>query len=325
MTFLTKPSELKSPTTIKGLILGDTNNGKTTLALSAPDPVLIDFENGITRVSKQWQTISMQCKNFSDFLDFLNSKEIKQFKTIVVDPLGEMADQIKAYVINKDPKSAKDGRKLYPAIGNEFKNVWTILKNNGLSILFVSHTEEVMKNDVESLKIRCEGSFIKNFLPTQMDFVAILRRRDNKGKTERFLDFQKNETFTFAKRFDGLEDVIEVPTNTTENKFLTNVIWKKWENKNTKEEEANQNYDSLIEELKIKIWNISDIEELNLYYSNVYKSHDKVWSSYEMEEAFLKEKVKELDCSFDKKEKVFVSNKPKVEEVKKESEEVKND
>lgn len=325
MTFLTKPSELKSPTTIKGLILGDTNNGKTTLALSAPDPVLIDFENGITRVSKQWQTISMQCKNFSDFLDFLNSKEIKQFKTIVVDPLGEMADQIKAYVINKDPKSAKDGRKLYPAIGNEFKNVWTILKNNGLSILFVSHTEEVMKNDVESLKIRCEGSFIKNFLPTQMDFVAILRRRDNKGKTERFLDFQKNETFTFAKRFDGLEDVIEVPTNTTENKFLTNVIWKKWENKNTKEEEANQNYDSLIEELKTKINNILDIEELNSYYSDVYKSHDKVWSSYEMEEAFLKEKVKELDCSFDKKEKVFVLNKPKVEEVKKESEEVKND
>ena len=325
MTFLTKPSELKSPTTIKGLILGDTNNGKTTLALSAPDPVLIDFENGITRVSKQWQTISMQCKNFSDFLDFLNSKEIKQFKTIVVDPLGEMADQIKAYVINKDPKSAKDGRKLYPAIGNEFKNVWTILKNNGLSILFVSHTEEVMKNDVESLKIRCEGSFIKNFLPTQMDFVAILRRRDNKGKTERFLDFQKNETFTFAKRFDGLEDVIEVPTNTTENKFLTNVIWKKWENKNTKEEEANQNYDSLIEELKTKINNILDIEELNSYYSDVYKSHDKVWSSYEMEEAYLKEKVKELDCSFDKKEKVFVLNKPKVEEVKKESEEVKND
>ncbi len=44
-----------------------------------------------------------------------------------------------------------------------------------------------------------------------------------------------------------------------------------------------------------------------------------------MEENFLKEKVKELDCTFDKKEKVFVSNKKKVEEVKKESEEVKND
>lgn len=325
MTFLTKPSELKSPTTIKGLILGDTNNGKTTLALSAPDPVLIDFENGITRVSKQWQTISMQCKNFNDFLDFLNSKEIKQFKTIVIDPLGEMADQIKAYVISKDPKSAKDGRKLFPAIGNEFKNVWTILKNNGLSILFVSHTEEILKNDVESLKIRCEGSFIKNFLPTQMDFVAILRRKDSRGKVERFLDFQKNETFTFAKRFDGLEDIIEVPTNTTQNKFLTDVVWKKWEEKNQKEEDANKNYDSLIEELQTKIANIKDIDQLNSYYSTIYKAHNKIWSSYEMEESFLKEKVKELDCIFDKKEKVFVSNKPKVEEVKKESEEVKND
>ena len=318
MTFLTKPSELKSPTTIKGLILGDTNNGKTTLALSAPDPILIDFENGLTRVSKQWQTVSMQCKHFINFLDFLSSKEIKQFKTIVIDPLGEMADQIKAYVIGKEPKLAKDGRKLYPAIANEFKNVWTILKNNGLSIIFVSHSDEIMKENVESLKIRCEGTFIKNFLPTQMDFVGILRREDSDGKTKRFLDFETNTTFTFAKRWRELEGIIEVPTNPTENKFLTDVIWKNWEEKNKKEEGANQNYDSLIEELKNKIGNISNIEEINLYYSSLYKTHDEVWSSYKMEENFLAEKAKKLDCSFDKKEKVFVSNKPKIEEKTKE-------
>lgn len=323
MTFLTKPSELKSPTTIKGLILGNTNSGKTTLALSAPEPILIDFENGLTRVSKQWQTISMQCRHFSNFLDFLSSKEIKQFKTIVIDPLGEMAEQIKAYVISKDPKLAKDGRKLYPAIANEFKNVWTILKNKGLSIIFVSHSDEIMKENVESLKIRCEGNTIKNFLPTQMDFVAILKREDENNRTKRFLNFEANETFTFAKRWKELEGVIEVPTNTTENKFLTDVIWKSWEEKNQKEEEANQNYDSLIEELKNKIGNISNIEELNLYYSSIYKSHNEIWSSHKMEESFLMEKIKKLDCSFDKKEKVFVSNKPKIEEVKKE--EVKND
>ena len=323
MTFLTKPSELKSPTTIKGLILGNTNSGKTTLALSAPEPILIDFENGLTRVSKQWQTISMQCKHFSNFLDFLSSKEIKQFKTIVIDPLGEMAEQIKAYVISKDPKLAKDGRKLYPAIANEFKNVWTILKNKGLSIIFVSHSDEIIKENVESLKIRCEGNTIKNFLPTQMDFVAILKREDENNRTKRFLNFEANETFTFAKRWKELEGVIEVPTNTTENKFLTDVIWKSWEEKNQKEEEANQNYDSLIEELKNKIGNISNIEELNLYYSSIYKSHNEIWSSHKMEESFLMEKIKKLDCSFDKKEKVFVSNKPKIEEVKKE--EVKND
>lgn len=323
MTFLTKPSELKSPTTIKGLILGNTNSGKTTLALSAPEPILIDFENGLTRVSKQWQTISMQCKHFSNFLDFLSSKEIKQFKTIVIDPLGEMAEQIKAYVIGKDPKLAKDGRKLYPAIANEFKNVWTILKNKGLSIIFVSHSDEIMKENVESLKIRCEGNTIKNFLPTQMDFVAILKREDENNRTKRFLNFEANETFTFAKRWKELEGVIEVPTNTTENKFLTDVIWKSWEEKNQKEEEANQNYDSLIEELKNKIGNISNIEELNLYYSSIYKSHNEIWSSHKMEESFLMEKIKKLDCLFDKKEKVFVSNKPKIEEVKKE--EVKND
>ena len=321
MTFLTKPSELKSPTTIKGLILGDTNNGKTTLALSAPKPILIDFENGLTRVSKQWQSISMQCKSFENFLNFLTSKEIKQFETIIIDPIGEMVEQIKPYVIEKDPKSAKDGRKLYPAIGNEFKNVWAILKDKGLSILFVSHTEEVMKNDVESLKIRCEGTYIKNYLPTQMDFVGILRRRDNKGKTERFLDFQKNETFTFAKRWNGLDDIIEVPTNTIENKFLTNVIWKNWEEKNQKEEDANQNYDLLIEELKNKIDNIKDVDTLNSYYSSIYKQHEELWTSYTMEKTFLNNKAKELDCSFDKKDGEFKIKINKKEETKEETKE----
>lgn len=315
MTFLTKPNELKSPTSIKGLILGDTNNGKTTLALSAPDPVLIDFENGLSRVSKQWQSISMQCKSFEDFLNFLVSKEINQFKTIVIDPLGEMADQIKAYVIKKDPKSSKDSRKLYPAIGNEFKNVWTILKDKGLSILFVSHTEEILKNDVESLKIRCEGSFIKNFLPTQMDFVGILRRKDYNGKTTRFLDFQKNETFTFAKRWTGLQDIIEVPTITMENKFLTDVIWKNWEEKNKEEEEANQNYDLLIEELKTKINNIKNLEELNLYYKSVYNQHDQIWTSHQVEKVIFSKKSKELGCDFDAVKKEFVF---KIEQTKKE-------
>ena len=218
-------------------------------------------------------------------------------------------------MISKNPALSKDGRKLFPAIGNEFKNVWTILKNNGLSILFVSHTDEVMKDNVESLKIRCEGSFIKNFLPTQMDFVAILRRKDEKGKTERFLDFQKNETFTFAKRFDGLEDIIEVPTNTTENKFLSDVIWKRWEDKGAREEKANQEFDALIEELKNKVSNIQDLDQLNSYYSTHYNKHDKLWSSYQMEAAFLKAKVEELGCEFDAKGKEFKA-KVKKEEVK---------
>lgn len=315
MSFLTKPSELKSPTTIKGLILGDTNNGKTTLALSMPDPVLIDFEGGIARVSKQWQSVSMQVKNFGDFLDFLSSKEINQFKTIVIDPIGEMADQIKAYLMNKDPKLSKDPRKLYPAIANEFKKVWTLLKNKNLSIIFVSHTDEVMKDDVESLKIRCEGSFIKGFIPTQVDFVTILRRKDEKGKTTRYLDFRKNDSFTFAKRWGGLEEVIEVPTLQTgeKNNFLEEEILKRWKKKGEEEEKMNQEYDALIEEIKTKIANIKELEQLNNYYRITYNQHEKIWSSYEIERSLLWEKVKELGFELDAKTKEF-----KVKETKKE-------
>ena len=141
---------------------------------------------------------------------------------------------------------------------------------------------------------------------------------------KRTIDLSPNEAY-YAKNSLGLNSFLEYKQLSGINNFLSQNIFDAYKEKLKKDDELSREYDSLIEELKTKINNISDIEELNLYYSNVYKSHDKVWSSYEMEEAFLKEKVKELDCSFDKKEKVFVSNKPKVEEVKKESEEVKND
>ena len=141
---------------------------------------------------------------------------------------------------------------------------------------------------------------------------------------KRTIDLSPNEAY-YAKNSLGLNSFLEYKQLTGINNFLSQNIFDAYKEKLKKDDELSREYDSLIEELKTKIGNISDIEELNLYYSSDYKSHDKVWSSYEMEEAFLKEKVKELDCSFDKKEKVFVSNKPKVEQDKKESEEVKND
>lgn len=307
MTFLTKPNELKSVKTLKGLILGDTNNGKTTLALSAPNPVLIDFEGGLSRVSKQWQTISMQVKDFADLINFITSKEVNQFKTIVIDPLGEMADQIKAYVIEENPKIATDSRKLFPAIASEFKKMWTLLKNKNLSIIFVSHTDEVMKDNVESLKIRCEGSFIKGFIPTQVDFVTILRRVDEKGKTKRYLDFAKNPSFTFAKRWAELEEQIEVPNlkPSEKNDFLEKVIFEKWKEKCDREDKANQEYDILIEKIKNDIDKIKNLEDINNYYSAVYNKHENLWSSYQIEGSLLQKKSEEINCEFDKQNKIF--------------------
>ena len=55
MSLFKKPNELETNSTIKMLIYGQPGMGKSTLALSAPDPVMFDFDGGVNRVNKDFQ------------------------------------------------------------------------------------------------------------------------------------------------------------------------------------------------------------------------------------------------------------------------------
>lgn len=50
MSLLTQPSELKHNQPISCLIYGQPGTGKTTLALSADKPVLIDLDRGLYNI-----------------------------------------------------------------------------------------------------------------------------------------------------------------------------------------------------------------------------------------------------------------------------------
>lgn len=51
MTLIRKASELSIPNTIKMMIYGQAGMGKSTLALSTPKPLLLDFDNGVKRIN----------------------------------------------------------------------------------------------------------------------------------------------------------------------------------------------------------------------------------------------------------------------------------
>lgn len=324
MTLIKKPNELtQTKIKLKGLIYGEPGIGKTSVALSAPKPLLIDFDNGLRRVAKQYQTDSVQIESYQNLLDILEKEDISNYETIVIDTLGKMVDRIGDWLAISNPKVKQaDGQLAMKGWGNikaEFQRLLKILESKNKSVIFIAHEKEEKNGEDVKKRPDVAGSSGKDIVK-ELDFMGYMSMRGGK----RTIDLSPNEAY-YAKNSLGLNSFLEYKQLTGINNFLSQNIFDAYKEKLKKDDELSREYDSLIEELKTKINNISDIEELNLYYSSVYKSHDKVWSSYEMEEAFLKEKVKELDCSFDKKEKVFVSNKPKVEEVKKESEEVKND
>ena len=51
MSLIKKSNELVIPTTVKMMIYGQAGMGKSTVALSAPKPLLLDFDNGVGKSS----------------------------------------------------------------------------------------------------------------------------------------------------------------------------------------------------------------------------------------------------------------------------------
>ena len=50
MGLIKKPNELTVKNALSALIYGQPGMGKTTLALSSPQPLLLDFDGGVHRV-----------------------------------------------------------------------------------------------------------------------------------------------------------------------------------------------------------------------------------------------------------------------------------
>ena len=51
MSLIRKSTELNIPTNVKMMIYGQAGMGKSTVALSAPKPLLLDFDNGVKRMN----------------------------------------------------------------------------------------------------------------------------------------------------------------------------------------------------------------------------------------------------------------------------------
>ena len=326
MTLIKKPNELTtSKVKLKGLIYGQPGIGKTSLALSAPKPLLIDFDNGLRRVAKQYQTDSVQVESYQDLLDILTKEDISSYETIVIDTLGKMIDKMARWLADSNPKVIQANGQLsmqgWNFIIQEFKRLLQLLENQNRSFIFIAHEKEEKVGDEVIKRPDVAGSSVKE-LVKDLDFMGYMSIKGGK----RTIDLAPNEAY-YAKNSLGLDSFLEYKPLAGVNNFLSQAIFTAYQEKLKKDEKLAQEYDLLIDGLKTKINSINDVDTLNLYYSDFYQKHEKIWSSYELEKNFLADKVKNLDCTFDKKTKEFVFNKKeevKTEEAKK-SEVVKDE
>lgn len=97
---------------VKVAVYGAAGTGKTQLITTMPAPFIISIESGMLTLRK-YQIPGLIVYNMDDFIEAYNwvtkSNEAKQFGSIAIDSVSELAEKI----LEIELKNNKDGRKAY--------------------------------------------------------------------------------------------------------------------------------------------------------------------------------------------------------------------
>ena len=288
------------------IVSGPPGIGKTTMALSAPNPILIDLDKGRERVKPQHRKEAIVVQSYDELLQDINSEEFKQFDTVVIDTGGSLVTYMQDYIKNSDAKyRQKDGSISLKGFG-AVKQAFTDLTNqlNTLSnknVIYVFHTVEEKDKDGNAVqRLMCEGA-ARNLVWQPCDFGCYMYMQGD----SRMLGFTPTETY-FAKGCHGITGIRKLPTLTDKisNDYLTRMF-----------EEANANIASETEFFKIGkeaydkaisagfalVEAVKTIDDIKAFGDN-FKSITHALTSEREIRAMFSEKVKSLGYKWNGKE-----------------------
>lgn len=140
------------------LIYGDPGIGKTTLANTAPNPLLLDFDRGLHRSSHRKNAV--QFDSWSDVVASAQdlSKLIAQHDTIIIDTAGTIIEYMQQYLTEQNPGLLRNGIKLWGETKRLFSEFFTPLKMSGKNVIFIAHAKEKEEGDVRIKRPLIPGS-----------------------------------------------------------------------------------------------------------------------------------------------------------------------
>ena len=305
MSKIKKPHALNVQTNIKALIYGQPGLGKTTFALSAPNPVLLDFDGGVHRVNSMHQKDTLQVESWNDVLEVIDDGSLNEYKTIIIDTAGKMLDAMSSYLIAKNPKLGRANGALslqgYGERKAEFNNFIKKISAMNKHIIFVAHEKEEKEGDVKYVRPEIGGSS-GNDLYKELDLIGYMEAIGKK----RTISFLPQEKY-YAKNACGLNETIELPvlTDNTPNNFFEKNIVDSYQKSLQDRKEKIAEYNELIDIINGKIDVIVDAETANevVAWAKNYDAH--IWSSKIIASHAISERAKELELTINKQTKKY--------------------
>jgi len=301
------------------LIAGYPGIGKSTLALSAPNPLHIDVDFGIDRIEPRYRKPFIQPASYDEIMGDLIPSKLKDFDTLVFDTGGKLISLMSLWAIKKDPKyGQRDGSlslKGYGFVGKEFVRLMDYcFYELNKHIVVVFHAIEDKDGDNTRLRIKVEGQ-TKNNVWEPMDLGGFVEMYGN----NRTIGFSNCERY-FAKGTRGINGVIKIPelSQSTSNDFLLklfeqyNAIAAQEVEQNAEEMAA---YETVMAKGNAILDSIEDADSANAAMPKIKALKHALTSKQEFNVSF-NAKIAELNLEFNKAAKKYFPATPAQEDAK---------
>lgn len=194
-------NEVIESTGLNVLIYGEPGIGKTTLANTAPNAIVLDFDKGCHRASYQQRVVQ-----FDSWQDLLQSKNeldtlLTNCDTVIVDTVGTLLDSINQHLVDTQPLLAKNSIKLWGELKKTFNEFFSPLRAMNKNLIFIAHAKEKDEGDVRIKRPLIQGSSYDLLMQT-CDLIGYYAMKNN----VRTLTFDLSDTIT-AKNCAGLEPI----------------------------------------------------------------------------------------------------------------------
>lgn len=301
-----KPEEMTfSDKKFSMLLYGAPGVGKTTLALSAPDPIIIDFDRGMSRVKAQHRKTAIFCDTYEEVLTDIKSPEVSDCQTLIIDTGGSFVTFLQDWAMRTNPtvnrqKNGAISLKGFGAVKSEFSRFTSMVKDvMNKNIIYVFHSQEQQDKDGNAQqRLMCDGA-AKNIVWTPCDFGGYVQMIGD----QRVICFSPEQEF-FAKGCHGINGKYTIPNlgDADSNDFLTRIFDKAKANIEAENEAfapIREQYDKTMIQVQDIIENIVDAETANAAVSSI-PALEHVLTSEKEARAMLKARTDELGLKYTK-------------------------
>lgn len=290
-----------SEVTIKNIVItiyGQPDSGKTTLGLSAENPLLLDFDGLLYKAKNKDTKDIVSIGNWRDVAEIKNN-DYASYSTIVIDTCGKALDYLIQSIIDENPRLAQKNGALtlqgYGILKSIFTQWLRRLLTMGKDVILLCHVKENIENESRIFRPSVVGGSLDEIM-TVSTLVGFLHFIDK----NRVLDFTPCESW-YGKNSAEFDSLV-LPHYSQSDSYMGEIIAQAKEKINMKDM---QQHETTIE-LKQHFKNISelfDVDDLNEYAKKLSGIHKQIikkqiWSK-------MLEKAESLGIEFDKESKLF--------------------